>query len=98
MSAGPMGRRSSLLLPLIGPTTTTHKKRLATKAVTSLSMYPRGESNPYLKFRKLPFYPLNYRGSRCPLPGTSSANLQTLSQSSKHCPTFERVFQLPHWL
>ena len=25
-------------------------------------MYPRGESNPYLKFRKLLFYPLNYKG------------------------------------
>ena len=25
-------------------------------------LYPRRESNPYLKFRKLPFYPLNYRG------------------------------------
>ena len=25
-------------------------------------MYPRGESNPYLKFRKLLFYPLNYQG------------------------------------
>lgn len=24
--------------------------------------YPRGESNPYQKFRKLLFYPLNYRG------------------------------------
>ena len=24
--------------------------------------YLRGESNPYLKFRKLLFYPLNYRG------------------------------------
>ena len=24
-------------------------------------MYPRGESNPYLKFRKFLFYPLNYR-------------------------------------
>lgn len=23
--------------------------------------YPRGESNPYQKFRKLLFYPLNYR-------------------------------------
>ena len=26
-------------------------------------LYPRGESNSYLKFRKLLFYPLNYRGS-----------------------------------
>ena len=26
-------------------------------------LYPRGESNPYLKFRKLLFYPLNYKGS-----------------------------------
>ena len=25
-------------------------------------LYLRGESNPYLKFRKLLFYPLNYRG------------------------------------
>ena len=25
-------------------------------------LYPRGESNPYLKFRKLLFYPLNYKG------------------------------------
>ncbi len=25
-------------------------------------MYPRRESNPNLKFRKLSFYPLNYRG------------------------------------
>lgn len=24
--------------------------------------YPEGESNSYLKFRKLLFYPLNYRG------------------------------------
>ena len=24
--------------------------------------YPRWESNPNLKFRKLPFYPLNYKG------------------------------------
>lgn len=24
--------------------------------------YPSWESNPNLKFRKLPFYPLNYRG------------------------------------
>ena len=23
--------------------------------------YPRGESNPYQKFRKLLFYPLNYK-------------------------------------
>ena len=91
MSAGPMGRRSSLLLPLIGPTTTTHKKRLATKAVTSLSMYPRGESNPYLKFRKLPFYPLNYRGNGCSLCGANKgiANLQTFFDSYKpQPPTF----------
>ena len=27
--------------------------------------YPRGESNPYQKFRKLLFYPLNYKGSFC---------------------------------
>ncbi len=26
-------------------------------------VYPEGESNSYLKFRKLLFYPLNYRGS-----------------------------------
>ena len=26
-------------------------------------LYPRGESNPYLKFRKLLFYPLNYKGN-----------------------------------
>ena len=25
-------------------------------------LYPRWESNPNLKFRKLPFYPLNYKG------------------------------------
>lgn len=25
-------------------------------------LYLRRESNPYLKFRKLLFYPLNYRG------------------------------------
>ena len=30
--------------------------------IISLLMYPGGESNPYLKFRKLPFYPLNYQG------------------------------------
>ena len=76
----------------------THKKRLATKAVASHRLYPRGESNPYLKFRKLPFYPLNYRGSRCPMPGTSSANLQTLLQSSKHCPKFECDFDGATWL
>ncbi len=29
----------------------------------SLFSYPRGESNPYLKFRKLLFYPLNYKGN-----------------------------------
>ena len=27
--------------------------------------YPRAESNCYLKFRKLSFYPLNYRGKNC---------------------------------
>ena len=27
-------------------------------------MYPRWESNPNLKFRKLPFYPLNYKGKQ----------------------------------
>ena len=27
-----------------------------------LPWYPEGESNSYLKFRKLLFYPLNYRG------------------------------------
>ena len=26
-------------------------------------LYPRGESNPYLKFRKLLFYPLNYKAA-----------------------------------
>ncbi len=26
-------------------------------------LYPRWESNPNLRFRKPPFYPLNYRGS-----------------------------------
>ena len=31
--------------------------------IISLLMYPGGESNPYLKFRKLPFYPLNYQGN-----------------------------------
>ena len=25
-------------------------------------LYPRGESNPYLTFRKRLFYPLNYKG------------------------------------
>ncbi len=30
--------------------------------IFGLSLYPRGESNPYLKFRKLLFYPLNYKG------------------------------------
>ena len=30
--------------------------------IISLLKYPGGESNPYLKFRKLPFYPLNYQG------------------------------------
>ena len=25
-------------------------------------LYPRAESNCHLKFRKLPFYPLNYKG------------------------------------
>ena len=30
--------------------------------IISLLKYPRGESNPYQKFRKLPFYPLNYQG------------------------------------
>ena len=29
----------------------------------ALFLYPRGESNPYLKFRKLLFYPLNYKGN-----------------------------------
>ena len=28
-----------------------------------LFSYPRWESNPNLKFRKLPFYPLNYKGN-----------------------------------
>ena len=31
-------------------------------SLIGLSLYPRGESNPYLKFRKLLFYPLNYKG------------------------------------
>ena len=31
--------------------------------IISLLKYPGGESNPYLKFRKLPFYPLNYQGN-----------------------------------
>ena len=26
-------------------------------------MYPRWESNPNLRFRKPPFYPLNYKGA-----------------------------------
>ena len=26
-------------------------------------LYPRGESNPYLTFRKRLFYPLNYKGN-----------------------------------
>ena len=48
--------------------------------IISLLMYPGGESNPYLKFRKLPFYPLNYQGyglavSVINLP--SGANLRT---------------------
>ena len=33
------------------------------KNVTYLFLYLRAESNCYLKFRKLPFYPLNYGGS-----------------------------------
>ena len=32
------------------------------RRLTECWEYPRGESNSYLKFRKLLFYPLNYRG------------------------------------
>lgn len=31
---------------------------------SSKNLYPRRESNPYQKFRKLPFYPLNYKGNK----------------------------------
>ena len=31
---------------------------------TAFFVYLRWESNPNLKFRKLPFYPLNYRGKQ----------------------------------
>ena len=31
--------------------------------VVPISLYPRGESNPYRAFRKRLFYPLNYKGS-----------------------------------
>ena len=98
MSVGPEG--STLITFFKTRTRSLHhaQKKLATKAVASHRLYPRGESNPYLKFRKLPFYPLNYRGSRCPMPGTSSANLQTLLQSSKHCPKFECDFDGATWL
>ena len=30
-----------------------------TMALPTIVLYPLGESNPHLKFRKLPFYPLN---------------------------------------
>ena len=98
MSVGPEG--STLITFFETRSRSLHhaQKKLATKAVASHRLYPRGESNPYLKFRKLPFYPLNYRGSRCPMPGTSSANLQTLLQSSKHCPKFECDFDGATWL
>ena len=33
------------------------------KYIVGVKWYPRGESNPYLKFRKLLFYPLNYKGA-----------------------------------
>ena len=32
--------------------------------MTAFFLYLRWESNPNLKFRKLPFYPLNYRGKQ----------------------------------
>ena len=39
-----------------------YKKR---QPMGHLIQYLRWESNPNLKFRKLPFYPLNYRGNSC---------------------------------
>ncbi len=50
-------------------------------------MYPRAESNCYQKFRKLLFYPLNYKGilSLSPRPRRSFdiANVIHLSHLSK---------------
>ena len=43
-----------------------HKIKMSDKVKPYHPFYPylRWESNPNLKFRKLPFYPLNYRGKQ----------------------------------
>src|SRR5213596_1056512 len=39
-----------------------------------LGKYPRGESNSHLRFRKPPFYPLNYRDAKAKISGTFAKN------------------------
>ena len=38
------------------------KQILKTQQVLRIHLYLGGESNPYLKIRNFPFYPLNYQG------------------------------------
>lgn len=40
------------------------------------TMYLGGESNPYLKIRNFPFYPLNYQGESTRLGTTKVLNIQ----------------------
>ena len=47
--------------------------------------YPRGESNPYQKFRKLLFYPLNYKGSFCKCKPFLAINNIFVSEFSTDC-------------
>ena len=41
--------------------------------LSEITLYPRGESNSNQKFRKLLFYPLNYRGNSCLVAIATSA-------------------------
>ena len=53
-------------------------------------LYLRGESNPYLEFRKLLFYPLNYRGiddERTP-PGHAPPGLTAIMQLQNYAKHF----------
>jgi hypothetical protein len=50
-------------------------KKLGGNSFTSFNFYPRRESNPHLRFRKPPFYPLNY--------GDASAGKKLEGRSAK---------------
>ena len=44
----------------------SNKKEIANQSLVSDFLYSRWESNPNLRFRKPPFYPLNYRSIKKP--------------------------------